>query len=224
MQTIRYAVITAAIAAASAEAAHAQTREPRVTLSGLVQQEIVAIDGGEGTFTAIGAGVDLRLLRFLSLHGELTAGSGEANDAYQGPFFSIAPPNSSREEIERLSVHLQRARTWKAGYGGAFLLSFHTPPSQQVGVILSTGLSFREIDLTDVKTVVKLPEGWDPSRSTGEGTERLQRQRGGPVVGIAVPVRIGPRFAIAPEGRLQFSIGDEDYTVGTIGMRASWMF
>lgn len=221
---IRHAIIAASVIGAAAPAAHAQTREPRVTLSGLVQQEIVRVDGGEGTFTAIGAGVDVRLLRFLSLHGELTAGSGDANDAYEGIFFSIAPPNSSREEIERLGVHMQRFRNWTAGLGGAVLASFHTPPSQQVGVILSVGAGFRELELTDELRVTRLPEGWDPSRSTGEGTTVNSRQRGGPIVALAIPVRLGPRFSIAPEGRLQFTIADEDYTVGTIGMRARWSF
>lgn len=194
MSAIRHALIAAIIIAASGISAGAQTREPRVTVSGLIQQEVVAIDEGEGSFTAIGGGVDLRLARYLSVHGELTAGSGEANDS---------------SEVLVNGAPVSRLRTWTPGIGGAAFVALHTPASQQVGVIASAGVAFREIDLADMRTdMVVLTSSW----------------RSGLVLGVAVPVRLTDRFAIAPDLRWQQGLGDERYRVGTIGMRASWTF
>lgn len=191
---IRHALIAATLIAATGTSAGAQTREPRVTVSGLIQQEVVAIDEGEGAFTAIGGGVDVRLARYFSVHGELTAGSGEVNDS---------------SEVIINGSPVSRLRTWTPGLGGAALVSFHTPASQQVGVIASAGVAFRDIDLTDMTTdMVVLSSSW----------------RSGLVLGVAVPVRLTERFAIAPDLRWQQGLGDERYRVATIGMRASWRF
>lgn len=223
MFTLRHAV-TAATLVVLAQPAAAQTREPRVTVSAVAQQEVVDVDGGSGAFTAAGAGLSVRLVRFISVFGELTGAGGELNDAYEGIFVSIAPPGASREEIERLGVVLQRARTWRPGLGGAFGVAFHSPRSQPLGVELQVGLAGRSLELTDTKRLVRLPEGWDPSRSTGEGTEVSTRSRGGIMAGVSVPVRIGSRVTIAPDLRFAFTLADEDYTAWTLGARGSCRF
>lgn len=218
------ATLTAALAAFAPVPVLAQTREPRVSIVGLLQHENVAVDGGTGGFTAGGAALVLRVSRYFSVQGELTQGSGEAHHSYEGVFTTIAPPGSHYTEIERLGVVLRRDRTWRAGGGGAFMITAHTPVSQKLGAAFSVGLAGRTLEHIDRRTLVRLPEGWDPSKSTGEGEERYSRGRGGLMASVAVPVRMTSRLTVAPELRFAATIADENYSVVTIGMRAGWSF
>lgn len=216
--------IAAALVAATPAIALAQTREPRISVVGLLQHENVAVDGGTGGFTAGGAALVLRVSRYFSVQGELTQGSGEAHHSYEGVFTTIAPPGSSYTELERLGVVLRRDRTWRAGGGGAFMVTAHTPVSQKLGAAFSVGLAGRTLEHIDRRTLIRLPEGWDPSKSTGEGEERYSRGRGGLMAGVAIPVRLTSHFTIAPELRFAATIADENYSVVTIGMRGGWSF
>src|SRR5688500_9558146 len=139
----------AALIALAPAVASAQAREPRITLSALATREHVAIDNGEGTRGGTRAAARRRIARHISVHGELTAGSGEVCDSYEGVFTSIAPHGSPLSEIERLGVVMRRDRTWKAGVGSGFGVAFHTPASQRVGMSLSLGLGGRSLNLTD---------------------------------------------------------------------------
>ncbi len=204
--------------------AAAQTSQPRVTLSAIAGQEQVAIDGGQGSFAVGGASIRLRVLSFMSLHGEVTTATGEVVDSYQGVFTSIAGPGASREEIERLGVVLRRDRVWTPGTGLGFGVVFHTPAAHRAGVSVSLGLAGREIALDDLKTLISLPEGWPQSRSTGAGGERYPSSRGGPFLSLAVPINVTNRLVVSPEIRWLGTVGDEDYTVTTLSVQAGWRF
>ena len=216
--------IAAALVAATPAIAPAQTREPRLSVVGLVQHENVAVDGGTGGFSAAGAALVFRVSRFFSVQGELTQGSGEAHHSYEGVFTTIAPPGSSYTELERLGVVLRRDRTWRAGSGGAFMVTAHTPVSERIGAAFSVGLAGRTLEHVDRRTLIRLPEGWDFSKSTGEGEERYSRGRGGLMAAVAIPVRLTSHLTVAPEMRFASTIADENYSVVTIGMRGGWSF
>lgn len=189
----------------------AQTRSPRVTVSVLTTREHVAIDNGEGTLAGTGAALSVRLTRFISVYGELTAGTGEALDSYEGEFIAGGPI-------------LRRDRVWQAGVGSGFGVSFHTPIEQRVGARASIGLAGRALDLTDTLTVVQLPAGWDGTRPTGAGTETSSRQHGGISIALGMPVHITRGLVIEPEVRWQQTLADEDYSVRSFAAKAGWRF
>ena len=189
----------------------AQTRTPRVTVSVLTTREHVAIDHGDGTITGIGAGGAVRLTRFISVFGEITAGTGEVSDSYEADFVANGPI-------------LRRDRVWKAGVGTGFGVAFHTPVDQRAGVSLSIGLSGRSFDLTDTFTVVSLPQGWPVASSTGAGTMASSGQQGGLTVALGVPINVTRRVVIEPEIRGLRTLADEDFSEVSFGVKAGWRF
>lgn len=105
--------------------ATAQVAEPRVTVSAATTREHVSIENGEGTIAGTGASVSLRVLRFVSLEGEVTAGSGEVID------------------VNRVA----KART-----GVGIGVSFHSPLDRRVAGRASIGLGTRRYEHHDLLT------------------------------------------------------------------------
>jgi len=223
MFTLRHAIAAAALVALAQPAA-AQTRDPRVTVSAIGGREHVEVDGGSGTFSIAGAAVRLRLTRFVSVQGDLTTGSGEAVDSYEGVFTTLGKAGDPIEELERLGVVLRRDRVWTPGTGLAFGVAFHTPSTQRIGLSASVGWSGRELALVDTKTLIRLPPGWPESMSTGAGQVRYSRQRGGPAASLAMPVNVTRRLFVIPEVRWVGTIGDEDFTASSLTIGAGWKF
>lgn len=220
------ALLSAALLAALPASTLAQSpaRDPRITLTAVAGGENVSIDAGGGTFTIGGAAVRLRILRFLSFEAEVTTGTGEATDSYEGVFTSIAPPGSTIAEIERLGVVLRRDRVWTPGTGYAFGLAFHTPSSYRAGLSAAIGLAGREITEVDTKTLIRLPEEWPATLSVGDGTSTSSRARGGPFVTVAVPVNVTSRLLVVPEIRILRTLADEDFTSTSYRIQAGWRF
>lgn len=204
--------------------AQAPARDPRITLTAVAGRESVSIDGGSGGFTIGGAAVRVRILRVLSLDAEVTAGSGEVTDSYEGVFTSIAPPGSTIAEIERLGVVLRRDRVWTPGTGYAFGLALHTPSAARVGLSATIGLAGRDINEVDTKTLIRLPEGWPDGRSTGAGGMTYSRARGGPFVTVAAPINVTSRLVVVPEIRILRTLADETFTATSYRIHAGWRF
>jgi hypothetical protein len=220
-------VFTAAVASLSILSslpAAAQTRDPRLTVSAIAGREHVEVDGGDGTFSIAGAAVRLRLTRFISVQGDLTAGSGEAADSYEGVFTTLGKQGDSIEELERLGVVLRRNRVWTPGTGLAVGVAVHTPSTQRVGLSASVGVSGRELALVDTHTLVRLPPGWPESMSTGAGQVRYSRKRGGPYASLAMPVNVTRQFFVLPEVRWVHTVADEDFTASSFTIGAGWKF
>jgi hypothetical protein len=202
----------------------AQTRASRVTVSVLTTREHVTVDNGEGTTAGAGAIVSLRMARFVSLQGEITAGSGEAFDSYSGVFQTLAAPSASVEEKERLGLELRRDRMWKSGVGGGLGVAFHTPLDRRVAGRLSMGVGMRRLEHHDTFTVIRIPAEWPESRSTGAGTTVSSRDRGGPWAGLGMPIRITQHLIIEPEVKVLITPADENYSVMSFGIRTGWAF
>lgn len=216
------ATLLAALPAATQ--AQAPARDSRITLTAVAGRENVSIDNGGGGFNIAGATMRLRILRVLSLDAEVTTGSGEATDSYEGVFTSIAAPGASLEEIERLGVVLRRDRLWTPGTGYAFGLAFHTPPAYRAGLSATVGLAGRDIKEIDTHTLIRLPEGWPDGKSIGAGSITTSRARGGPFVTVAVPVHVTSRLVVVPEIRMLRTLADEDFTSTSYRIQAGWRF
>ena len=224
--SISRAVLTAALLTALPASALAQssTWNPRISVTAVAGRENVSIDAGGGSFTIGGAAARLRILRVLSLDAEVTTGTGEGTDSYEGVFTTLGKPGDSIAELERLGVVLRRDRLWTPGTGYAFGLAFHTPSTHRAGVSATIGMAGREINETDTHTLIRLPEGWPAGKSTGAGSITHSRARGGPFLTLAVPVHVTSRLLVMPEVRWLGTIADEDFTTTSYRIQAGWKF
>lgn len=226
--TLTRFVFTAAAASLSilcSQPAAAQTRDPRLTVSAIAGREHVDVAGAKGTLSIAGAAVRLRVARFISVQGDITAGSGEAVRSYEGVFETLGTQGDSIEELERLGVVLRRDMVWTGGTGLGFGVAFHTPSTQRVGASATLGVSQRGLTLVDTKTLVRLPPGWPESRSTGAGQFRYPEDNiGGPFLSLAMPVNVTRQLLVTPEVRWMREIGDRGFTASSLTIGAGWKF
>lgn len=98
-------------------------------------------------------------------------------------------------------------------------------------VELRLGLAFRRYVETIDSTILRIPDGIDPSRlarytSTITGSNgRFNTQRGGLLMGVDVPIRITKGLTATSDVRYVY--GDEEFDShreASLGMRIGWRF
>ena len=210
MSRLHTFAVTAVILATVPATAPAQTSDPRFTVGAVAVGEHTTIENGDGAVAATGISLSVRVTRFASVYGEVTAGWGEVVDSYEGEFSPGAV--------------MRRDRTWEAGIGSGFGVSLHTPPSARAGVKLSIGAAGRSFDLTDTLSAVRRPEEGPESRATDAVTTHSSRQHGGATIALGVPINVTRRLVVEPEARWLQTFADEDFASLSFGVRAGWRF
>jgi hypothetical protein len=193
-----------------------------------------AVDGGSrgripgGAVPSASGLVGIRLSDAWSLELEIERGFRTTGRTDEAVFVSFAPPNSSREEIERLGIRARFERTQKAGPGFAAHVMWRSREPGRVNVGVFGGVAARAYDSRVVRTILFVPPevtlpANHPDLLPSDETRRMTG--GGPTGGLVVFVRVSRSLTIAPEVRYTHGlITDDPYRVFRMGVRAMWLF
>jgi hypothetical protein len=222
---MRHVLVVAVIWVAGIASASAQVSE-RLDVSAIARTDRVSFEGGQhARLPVAGVGVSYRLWRDMRIEGEVTMASGESRRSYEGDFFSYG---TTPEDYDRLAVIARRTTVNKAGLGFATAVAIETRQPGRVNLALRAGISGRQYNYTDKRTVLRVPEGFTVEQAEATMPDgRGRRARGGLLFGASVPVRIVGRLHVAPEVRWVWGgparVGN-NYDEGTIGARMVWKF
>ena len=189
-----------------------------------------AADGGSrgripgGAVPSVGGVIGLRITDAWSIEGELEHGLRTTNRTDEAIWISFAPPNSTRQEIERLGLVGRFERSQTAGAGFSVQAVWRSRQAGQVNVGLFAGIAARAYQSRVVRTTLRVPAEIDlpadhPYRQLED--ERRTLTGGGPSGGLLIFVRITDRLTIVPEIRYTHGlITDDPYRVFRTGVRA----
>lgn len=225
---MRHVVAVCVVWFAGVGSVSAQVSE-RLEIAAIMRTDRVSFEGGQhARLPVTGAGIAYRVWQDMRIEGEVTMASGESSRSYEGDFISYAGPGATREEFERMAVTVRRTTINKAGLGFATAVAIETRQPGRVNLALRAGVSFRQYEYTDDRTVLRVPEGvtFEQAESAMPDS-RGQRGRGGLLFGASVPVRIAGRLHVAPEVRWVWGgparIGN-NYDEGIVAARVVWKF
>jgi hypothetical protein len=189
-----------------------------------------AADGGSrgripgGAVPSVGGVVGVRMTDAWSIEGEIEHGLRTTSRNDEAIWISFAPPNSTRQEIERLGILGRFDRLQSAGMGFSVQAVWRSREPGRVNVGLFAGVSARAYESRVVRTTlhvpaeINLPAG-HPYRQPED--ERRTLTGGGPSGGLLIFVRITERLTVVPEVRYTHGlITDDPYRVFRIGVRA----
>lgn len=223
---MRVVIMSAVLLAVFASSAPGQTRR-RVEIGTVVRSDWLFVEaGGTGQSSVAGIVAGLAVSPRFGLEGELTAAAGGVTRSYEGWFISYAPPNATREEIERLAPILRRTLRYRPGTGGGFAFVVRETLSPRVAIRGRIGLSGRRYGETSSYEVLQIPDGVDPARVARDFvTESGRRNRGGLLIGLSLPVRVLDRLQVEPEVRYLYGgpaqVGRK-HREGSAGVRGVW--
>jgi len=183
-------------------------------------------DAVSGTGPVLGISAVLPLQPFLDLEAEV-ARSGRFTRQSDGSSVSFAPPRSSRDEIERLSVLTRFINQRESRWLGSIGVTFHPPRAMRIEPRLFVGLTGHQVFDTRELQTLRLPPG-----VTQEQVDRLMpgdppwsRNVGGLTVGGSVRIALTSRVWVAPDLRYDYgSIGDEINNALRTTARVGWRF
>jgi hypothetical protein len=225
---MRHVLAVAVVWVAGISSASAQVSE-RLDVSAIARTDRVSFEGGQNARLPVaGVGVSYRLWRDMRIEGEVTLASGESRRSYEANFFSYAEPGGTREDFDRMAVTARRTTVNKAGLGFATAVAIETRQPGRVNLALRAGISGRQYNYIDERTVLRVPEGFTVEQAEATMPDgRGRRARGGLLFGASVPVRIAGRLHLAPEVRWVWGgparLGN-NYDEATIGARMVWKF
>lgn len=223
---MRAVFMSAVLLAVFASSAPGQIRN-RVEIGTVVRSDWLFVEaGGTGQSSVAGIVAGVALSARLGLEGELTAAAGGVTRSYEGWFISYAPPNATREEIERLAPIARRTLRYRPGAGGGFAIVVRETLSPRVAIRGRIGLSGRSYGETSTYAVLRIPDGVDPARVARDfAPESGRRNRGGLLLGLGLPVRVTDRLQVEPEVRYLYGgpaqVGRK-HREASAGVRGVW--
>jgi len=210
---------------------------PRFSIGVVGRLDKVGVEAGlETAMPVVGIATSARLSKTFGIDAEITNTSRrEFARSYEGISQSFAEPNSSLAEIERLGVRTRTRYGYIPGLGWSVAMTGRAGLTGPADIVLRLGLAARSYTETYENTVLSIPAGIDPRRlaifSRGDGTGAgpndapLKTQRGGLLMGLAVPVRVTRRLSVTPDVRYVYGgpaqIGHKHREV-SLGVRAGW--
>jgi hypothetical protein len=234
---MRHFWLSAAVILGAASGASAQT-SPRFVVGPVARVDKVSAEAGvTSVMPVFGLAASVRLSRTWGIEGEITQARGrEFTHSYDGVSETFAPLNSTLAEKERLGVLARWRYGYRPGMGGSVAVTARAGLASRADIQFRLGLAARNYERSFDYTVLRIPEGIDPARlatfSFGDGTsssphQRLNTQRGGLLMGVAVPIKITRRLTVAPDVRYVYGgparIGEKHREL-SLGVRAGWGF
>ena len=198
----------------------------RVSVAGSVGRLSMNADHVDGRDRLFGVSIAVPLKSFVDLEAEL-ARSGRFTRQYDGSSTSFAPPGSTREEIERLSVLTRFIKRRESRWLGSIGVAFHSPRAARLQPRLFVGLTGHQVvDHTEVQSL-RVPPGvtQDEVDRVTPGDSAWSRNVGGVTIGGGVRIGLSSRLWIAPDVRYDYgSIGDEINNALRTTVRVGWRF
>jgi hypothetical protein len=195
-------------------------------LTSTIGSNWVTADGIDtSSIGTLGAGLGIRLTPRFGVEVGLDRGFGRLSRSYEGFGWSVAPPGSTREEIDRLAVYQRFDHDWTPGAGFSALAVWREQAPRRVTAAAFAGVSGRWYRERFQTTTLRIPPNVDPSPRFQPTSETFTRNRGGLVAGLMVPVAMTKDLRVAPEIKYIYgSFGDEIYHVFATGVRVLWKF
>ncbi len=191
----------------------------------------VAVDGGargvvpSGSIPSVSGLAGVRIVGGWSAELEAERAFRTTSRSSEAVWISLAPPDASREEIERLGIRARFDRSEQAGPGLTALATWRTRAPGRLNGALSVGVSARQFQTRVVRTITAVPTGYsliDPRWPNDDSTRR--RTGSGLTIGGMLITSLTSRVSIAPEVRFTggFISGDDPYRVFRAGVRLMW--
>jgi hypothetical protein len=223
---MRAVLIATVLLGVFASSAPGQTSR-RVEIGTVARSDWLFVEaGGTGRSSVAGVVAGWQFSPRFGLEGEMTAAAGGVMRSYEGWFISYAPPNATREEIERLAPIARRTLRYDPGGGGAMAFVVRQDLSPRAAVRGRIGLSGRRYLETSTYDVLQIPDGVDPARVARDfGSESGRHSRGGLMLGLSLSVRATSRLQLEPEVRYVYGgpaqVGRKHREVSA-GIRGVW--
>ena len=224
-----FVIFTLGVLAMGPVSAQGQTILPRFYIGAST-----GVDGGSrgnipgGAVPSAGGLVGLRITDAWSVEVELEHGFRTTGRTDEAVWISFAPPNSTRQEIERLGIRARFDRTQTAGPGFTAQAVWRSREAGRVNVGLFAGVAARAYQSRVVRTTLHVPPEANLSADhpyVQAEDERRTMTGGGPSGGLLIFVRITDRVTIVPELRYTHSLmRDDPYRVFRMGVRAILSF
>ena len=220
-----FAAIPLLLVMAVPASTHAQGRD-RFSLAAST-----GFDGGSrglipaGGIPSVSGTLGIRIAGGWSVDIEAERAFRDTTRSSEAVWISLAPPNASRDEIERLGIRARFDRTERAGAGSSVLATWRTRAPRRLNGAVSIGVSTRAFDTRVVRTITAVPAGFSPVDSLWPNENSNRTRRGnGITVGGQLIASVTDRFSIAPEVRFTGGIitGDDPYRVVKAALRLSW--
>ncbi len=221
--------LTLSVLALGPASAQGQTTLPRFYIGATT-----GVDGGSrgnipgGAVPSAGGVIGIRLTDGWSIEAELEHGFWTTGRTDEAIWTSFAPPNSTREEIERLGIRGRFERTQTAGTGFTVQAVWRSREAGRVNVGLFAGVAARAYQSRVFRTTLNVPPEINlpadhPYRQPEDETRTMTG--GGPSGGLLVFVRVTERLTIVPELRYTHGlITDDPYRVLRTGVRVVYEF
>ena len=222
---MRHVLAVGVVWLAGIASASAQVTE-RLDVIAIARTDRVSFEGNQkARLSVAGVGVSYRVWKDMRIEGEVTMASGESRRSYEGDFFSYG---TTREDYDRLAVIARRTTINKAGLGFAATVAVETRQRGRVNLALRAGVSGRQYNYIDDRTVLRVPDGYTVEQAEATMPDaRGRRARGGLLFGASVPIRIVGRLYVAPEARWVWggpAMVGNNYDEATAGARIVWKF
>lgn len=173
----------------------------------------VDADFAEGRQVILGITGDVAVRAWLDIDGDLLLPRDAIARTYTGTSVSFAPPGSSREEIERLSVVTRFNQERQTRSIMSLVATFHPPETgRRVTPRFSVGISSHRVRDRRSLEHLSLPPSvtLDEVNRIVTPEETQVRQIGGPSFGASLDIRLTPRLSVRPDVRYDYmSMGDE---------------
>ena len=178
-----------------------------------------------GTIGSVGGIVHVRIAGGWSTEVEVERAFRDTARVAESVWTSVAPPNSSREEIERLGVRARFERSERARAGVAALAVWRTRKPGRLNGAVSVGMSTRRFDTRVIRTITSVPPGYSLVDTRWPNDDSTRARRGtGFTVGAQLISSITRQFNSGLEVRCTSGIisGDDVYRVCRAGVRLMW--
>ena len=204
------------------------TAQPRGLIGAFVESYAVKADDVDGTAPAAGIAGALSINPLLDLEAEFLTLADTLQRQYTGISFSFAPPESSREEIERLGVTTRFTHERRVAGVVSFGAGFHPRRSgSRIEPRLFTGVTTHFVR----ERALREPLLWPSTVTLAEILrvqpleERRRRALGALTIGAGLAIDLTPHLVVMPAFRYDYgSIGDEINDTLRAGVRVFWRF
>jgi hypothetical protein len=241
---MRTVCVTMALIVGAVPMAFAQTSS-RFEVASVARVDRVSVGGSEGgsihsVMPVFGVVVTARLWKTWGIEGEITQAQGHEFGSFRdAALVSFAATGATREEINRLSVLYRISDGYIPRMGWSVAATARRGLTGRADVELRLGLATRRYVETFDYTVLRIPDGIDPSRlprftrgptaPTGAGASngRFNTVRGGLLMGVDVPIRITKGLTVTSNVRYVYGLGskkDDSHREASLGMRIGWRF